>query len=74
MVSRSNIVFANEKLMLVIILSGDKSNHALSIHVPQLYYFVGFTTLFGWPVLISGPLGIVGLAKGVSRCMFGTKM
>jgi len=55
------------------IVLGDKSNHIPSIHVPQLYYFVGFTTLFGWPILISGPRGIVGLLKDVGNCMFGTK-
>jgi len=53
------------------IVLGDKSNHIPSLHIPQLYYFVGFSTLFGWPALISGP-GPVALAKGVSYRMFGS--
>ncbi|KLO20504.1 glucosyltransferase [Schizopora paradoxa] len=53
------------------IVLGDKSNHVPALHVPQVYYFVGFATLFGWPALISGP-GAVALAKGVRSRMFGS--
>ncbi|KIP06942.1 glycosyltransferase family 59 protein [Phlebiopsis gigantea 11061_1 CR5-6] len=47
------------------IVLGDKSNHTPSFHVPQLYYFVGFATLLGWPALLSAPGGTQGLARGV---------
>ncbi|KZT23848.1 glycosyltransferase family 59 protein [Neolentinus lepideus HHB14362 ss-1] len=54
------------------IVLGDKSNHIPSFHVPQLYYFVGFTTIFAWPVLISGQGGISSLIKEVRYRMIGT--
>ena len=53
---------------------GDKSNHIPVIHIPQLYYFIGFTTVFGWPVLISGPRGPIDLLREVKARMFGSKM
>jgi alpha-1,2-glucosyltransferase len=53
--------------------SGDKSNHALTLHVPQMYYFVAFCTLLGWPVLISGRSGMSGLVREVSWRMFGSR-
>ncbi|KAG5648241.1 hypothetical protein DXG03_006199 [Asterophora parasitica] len=33
------------------IVLGDKANHVPAFHVPQLYYFIAFTTAFGWPAL-----------------------
>jgi len=55
------------------IVLGDKSNHIPSLHVPQLYYFVAFTTAFGWPVLLSAPGGIRALLYDVQNRMFGSK-
>lgn len=55
-------------------LSGDKSNHIPSLHIPQLYYFIAFSTFFGWPVLISGPGGAPSLFRGVWSRMLGTKL
>ena len=52
---------------------GDKSNHVPAFHVPQLYYFVGFATAFGWPALVSGEDGIVSLLRNVYTRMFGNK-
>jgi len=54
------------------IVLGDKSNHVPSFHVPQVYYFVAFTTAFGWPVLVSGKGGVRGLLKDVAGRMFGS--
>lgn len=53
--------------------TGDKSNHIPSLHIPQLYYFLAFATLFGWPVLISGELGLRRIVRDVCIRMFGTK-
>ncbi|KAG6837861.1 hypothetical protein H0H93_013014 [Arthromyces matolae] len=53
---------------------GDKAHHVPVLHVPQLYYFIAFATAFGWPALISGPDGPLGLALQVHRRMFGSKM
>ncbi|RPD58361.1 glucosyltransferase [Lentinus tigrinus ALCF2SS1-6] len=55
------------------IVLGDKSNHIPVFHVPQLYYFVGFATSFGWPALVSGKGGVLGLAHEVRARMFGSK-
>lgn len=52
---------------------GDKSNHIPSFHVPQLYYFVGFTTLMGWPALVSAQGGVQALARGIWQRMFGSR-
>ncbi|EKM60782.1 glycosyltransferase family 59 protein [Phanerochaete carnosa HHB-10118-sp] len=49
------------------IVLGDKSNHIPSFHVPQLYYFVGFATLIGWPALVSTPGGLQVLVQGVRQ-------
>ncbi|KAJ8703038.1 glucosyltransferase [Pleurotus ostreatus] len=54
------------------IVLGDKSNHIPSLHIPQVYYFVAFSTAFGWPVLISGEGGILGLLSEVWNRMFGS--
>ncbi|KZW00614.1 glucosyltransferase [Exidia glandulosa HHB12029] len=55
------------------IVLGDKSNHIPTLHVPQFYYFLGFSAIFGWPVLISGKGGPVQLARDIIGRMFGTK-
>ena len=60
-------------IVTVSLLTGDKSNHIPSFHVPQLYYFVGFATLLGWPALLSAPGGLQSLARGVWHRMFGSK-
>ncbi|KAJ6626877.1 glucosyltransferase [Mycena sp. CBHHK59/15] len=55
------------------IVLGDKSNHIPSLHIPQVYYFVAFSAAFGWPVLISGDGGVIGLIREVRYRMFGSK-
>lgn len=55
------------------IVLGDKANHVAVLHIPQLYYFIAFATLMGWPAVIFGPGGPVKLANEVTRRMFGTK-
>ena len=55
-------------------ISGDKSNYIPSFHVPQLYYFVDFTTLIGWPILLACPGGLPALLKDVRWRMFGTRV
>ncbi|KAI3615441.1 glycosyltransferase family 59 protein [Moniliophthora roreri] len=62
-----------ERMSIGLQFTGDKSNHIPALHIPQLYYFAAFSTAFGWPVLISGPGGAVGLAKEVYKRMFGSK-
>ncbi|KIY65907.1 glycosyltransferase family 59 protein [Cylindrobasidium torrendii FP15055 ss-10] len=54
------------------IVLGDKSNHVPVLHVPQMYYFIGFATAFGWPALISGNTSIVTLARDVCGRMAGS--
>ena len=56
------------------VIVGDKSNHIPSLHIPQLYYFTAFTTIFGWPALVSGPGGAIGIVKEVHKRMFGSKL
>ncbi|KAF7320168.1 hypothetical protein MKEN_00801300 [Mycena kentingensis (nom. inval.)] len=56
------------------IVLGDKSNHIPTLHIPQFYYFFAFSTAFGWPVLISGQYGAVGLVKEVGKRMFGSNL
>ncbi|KAJ7275481.1 glucosyltransferase [Mycena haematopus] len=56
------------------IVLGDKSNHIPSLHIPQVYYFLAFSVAFGWPVLISGEGGVLGLLGEVQTRMFGTKL
>ncbi|CAE6448196.1 unnamed protein product [Rhizoctonia solani] len=53
------------------IVLGDKSNHIPTLHVPQLYYFVAFASLFGLPVLISTEAGIMSLIREVTQRMIG---
>ncbi|KAI8995441.1 glucosyltransferase [Trametes punicea] len=55
------------------IVLGDKANHIPAFHVPQLYYFVGFAAIFGWPALISTPGGMIALLRGVHVKMFGSR-
>ncbi|EUC66877.1 alpha-1,2-glucosyltransferase, glycosyltransferase family protein [Rhizoctonia solani AG-3 Rhs1AP] len=62
----ASFVFWNGGIVL-----GDKSNHTPTLHVPQLYYFVAFASLFGFPVLISAETGIMSLIGEVTRRMFG---
>ena len=52
--------------------SGDKANHIPAFHIPQVYYFIGFSTAFGWPVLLSAHGGLRSLARDVQHRMFGT--
>ncbi|KAG7098940.1 hypothetical protein E1B28_000830 [Marasmius oreades] len=56
------------------IVLGDKSNHMPALHIPQLYYLAAFSTVFGWPALISGSGGIFVLIQEVYRRMFGSKI
>lgn len=62
------------KLIIAFHIVGDKANHVPVLHVPQLYYFIAFATLMGWPALIFGRGGPVKLANEVIRRMLGTKM
>ena len=52
---------------------GDKSNHIPVLHITQMFYFLGFATVFGWHALVSGPGGPIGLLKEVLYRMFGSK-
>ncbi|TDL28757.1 glucosyltransferase [Rickenella mellea] len=51
------------------IVLGDKSNHMPSMHIPQVYYFIGFATLFGWPLLASYPGGVFRLVGDIRSRM-----
>ncbi|KAH7345063.1 glucosyltransferase [Rhizoctonia solani] len=62
----ASFVFWNGGIVL-----GDKSNHIPTLHVPQLYYFVAFASLFGLPVLMSAETGIMSLAREVAQRMIG---
>ncbi|KAL0071717.1 glucosyltransferase [Marasmius tenuissimus] len=55
------------------IVLGDKSNHIPVMHIPQIYYFAASAAAFGWPVLISGIGGFLGLAREIYNRMFGSK-
>lgn len=55
------------------IVLGDKSNHIPSFHVPQLYYFVAFATMIGWPAVLCGEGGPIKVATEVISRMFGSK-
>ena len=52
---------------------GDKANHTPAFHIPQIYYFVAFSTIMGWPALISGKDGLRPLIHGVVARMWGSK-
>lgn len=60
-------------LIIAFHIVGDKANHVPVLHVPQLYYFVAFATLMGWPAVVFGRGGPVKLANEVTYRMFGTK-
>ncbi|QRW19387.1 alpha-1,2-glucosyltransferase [Rhizoctonia solani] len=62
----ASFVFWNGGIVL-----GDKSNHVPTLHIPQLFYFVAFASLFGLPVLASTETGIISLAGDVTRRMIG---
>ncbi|KAG1757259.1 glycosyltransferase family 59 protein [Suillus lakei] len=47
------------------IVLGDKSNHVPSFHVPQLYYFIAFATMIGWPAVLCGEGGPLKVATEV---------
>ncbi|GAA5890757.1 hypothetical protein JCM6882_000646 [Rhodosporidiobolus microsporus] len=52
------------------IVLGDKQNHVATLHVPQLYYFVGFAAAFFAPQILSvGSVkrAVRGLAGSISR-------
>ncbi|KAG2350705.1 glycosyltransferase family 59 protein [Suillus weaverae] len=55
------------------IVLGDKSNHVPSFHIPQLYYFIAFATIFGWPAVLCGEGGPLKIATEVISRMFGSK-
>ncbi|KAG2117937.1 glucosyltransferase [Suillus discolor] len=55
------------------IVLGDKSNHVPSFHVPQLYYFIAFATIIGWPAVLCGEGGPLKIATDVILRMFGSK-
>ncbi|KAG8686441.1 glucosyltransferase, partial [Ceratobasidium sp. 395] len=56
----ASFVFWNGGIVL-----GDKSNHVPVLHVPQIYYFTAFASLFGLPVLASTEGGVVRLVTDV---------
>ncbi|ETW87597.1 glycosyltransferase family 59 protein [Heterobasidion irregulare TC 32-1] len=51
------------------IVLGDKSNHIPSFHVPQLYYFVAFATMMGWPILVTSEGGPQKMLRDVGSRM-----
>lgn len=55
------------------IVLGDKANHIPAFHVPQIYYFVAFSAVMGWPALISGKEGLRSLMHGIITRMWGSK-
>ena len=44
-----------------------------SFHLPQLYYFIAFATIMGWPALASGDSGWKMLANDVRDRICGNK-
>ncbi|KAI0257323.1 glucosyltransferase [Lactifluus subvellereus] len=55
------------------IVLGDKSNHMPSLHIPQLYYFIAFATIVGWPALVSGDGGWKMLVREVQNRILGSR-
>ncbi|GJJ09535.1 hypothetical protein Clacol_003758 [Clathrus columnatus] len=55
------------------IVLGDKSNHTLVFHIPQLYYFISAATFFGWPLFLGFEGGLIGLARVIKYRMIGTR-
>lgn len=59
-------------LRMLNVVSGDKSNHVPSLHPPQMYYFIAFATIMGWPALVSGDRGLEML-NDVQDRIFGNR-
>jgi hypothetical protein len=55
------------------VFSGDKSNHVPSLHPPQLYYYIAFAMIMGWPALISGDSGWKMLVNDVQGRIIGNR-
>ncbi|KAL4069407.1 glycosyltransferase family 59 protein [Scleroderma citrinum] len=55
------------------IVLGDRANHVPVMHVPQLYYFIAFATMFGWPAVTLSHGGPAQLVAEVLARMIGTK-
>ncbi len=49
---------------------GHQQHHIATIHTPQLFYFLAFSTIFGWPVLLNE--GIGKAVKGTLKMGLGT--
>lgn len=56
------------------VVLGDKANHIPAFHIPQLYYFIAFSTAFGWPTLICDVGGPRKLTHDVWKRMFGSNL
>ncbi|PWN51187.1 hypothetical protein IE53DRAFT_386455 [Violaceomyces palustris] len=56
------------------IVLGDKANHVAALHLPQLFYFVTFSTFFAWPALLATVRGgsPLRLLTRSLRGLFGT--
>ncbi|KAI0052897.1 glycosyltransferase family 59 protein [Auriscalpium vulgare] len=52
------------------IVLGDKSNHIPAFHVPQLFYFIAFASMLGWPVMLTAEGGVSSLLRAVRERMF----
>ena len=56
--------------MLIPDLTGDKSHHTLSLNIPQLFYFYGFASGLGWPILFFGGKGTTRGPIGLVRTFY----
>lgn len=54
------------------VVLGDKANHVPAMHVPQLYYFIAFATILGWPAVALAQDGPRTLMLEVAGRMFGS--
>ncbi|THU91646.1 glucosyltransferase [Dendrothele bispora CBS 962.96] len=54
------------------IVLGDKSNHVPVLHIPQMYYFLTFSTALGWPVLISRKGGPKTFLLDIGHRIYGS--
>lgn len=54
------------------VVLGDKANHVPVMHVPQLYYFIAFATILGWPAVALAQDGPKRLMLAVIARMFGS--
>jgi alpha-1,2-glucosyltransferase len=50
--------------------TGHQEHHIATLHTPQLFYFLAFSTIFGWPVLLNE--GVGKAIKGTLRTGLGT--